>query len=248
MFTSNEFWEQLRGMSGLLDPLCETLAICEDNLSQAYYSLIQFGKICYEQSHKPIMAWGCFSLMAYINKLNEDPIYIAAYMLDPRYKRQFVTKDGYLHGIQALTDIAIGMNMSIESCRAMFGVFEDNKLGQFDLEEGISCTDPLNYWREVSGVSILKIKAIRLMSLKSSSSNVERLFSVLKNIQSPVSNRLSIRTLRRGNVSLKSINIGIVSITCTVSITRTVSLTGTNRVVIIIFCAINYIIINLAGL
>lgn len=59
LFHDSEFWSSLEDMRHVLDPLCDVIAICEandTNISQAYHSLLQFGKICYEQSHIPIMA------------------------------------------------------------------------------------------------------------------------------------------------------------------------------------------------
>lgn len=118
----SQFWAQLEEMETLLDPLCEVIAICESNdtnVSKAYNALLNFGKICYDASECPIMAWGCFSLMAYLNQLDESPIYIAFYVLDPRYRAAFITEAGVLFTVEALTDVALSMGIPEVSIRAM---------------------------------------------------------------------------------------------------------------------------------
>lgn len=112
-------------------------------------------------------------------------------------KREFITDEGLAHGLEGITDIALAMDMSIDACRAMHKEFDMYKEGAFDPESDIVINNPGKFWRDITAVATLRTVAVRMMNLKSSSANVERLFSTLKNIQSPKRNRLSYELLEK---------------------------------------------------
>lgn len=54
---------------------------------------------------------------------------------------------------------------------------------------------PSSWWRQLPDTGVLRKLGLHIANLKSSSANVERLFSILKLIQNPCRTRISLKTL-----------------------------------------------------
>lgn len=115
----------------------------------------------------------------------EFGLYIAAYILDPRFKLAYVTEEGVGLALEAITRIAVksGIKLeTVESCLADDFETYNHNVSKSAAEGNI--VGPARWWNtRMIGVMLGRV-AIRLANLKASSANIERTFSTVKYIQS----------------------------------------------------------------
>jgi len=124
--------------------------------------------------------------------------YLAAYLLDRRFHRSFLTEDAVDLALREIIQLARKSKTSqviIETALISEFNYYLQKRGCYRMNPDQQKT-AFNYWLEEEEDSPLKTVALRLASLRSSSANIERTFSKLKFIQSLPKTNLSIETMR----------------------------------------------------
>lgn len=128
---------------------------------------------------------------------SELALMIAAYAFERKSKLDFITEDGLELTLRSIYGTAIKSGYPYKTIQSLL-VDEFNQYkslsGPFarEQDEGQSSFD---WWREHRDLGIIRKVGMRSSSLKSSSANVERVFSILKLIQGPVRTRFSLYTL-----------------------------------------------------
>lgn len=190
----------------ILKRLANCIAVCErasGSLGVAIKSLLEEAKTLLSSNlEKEFVLAGVKAFFHYFNtdKLTKDelPIMIVAYALDIRHSMNYLT--GYRCGlaIRGPTHLAQRTGFLNQVLKTQlsdeFKQFErKSKSFSCDFEETESAS---NWWSEQRGLTVLRTLGLRLANLKSSSANIERIFSILKIIQGPVRTRFSIDTLQ----------------------------------------------------
>jgi len=166
--------------------------------------ILEFGRLIFSLPHdssKAIEA-AIDSYLLYISekKLGEEEmgLYIAAYLMDRRFHRAYLTEDAI--------DLALGSIIRVaKTSKITPGMIEAALIPEFNsyLNKGGTYSKAprdndtaWGYWSRKHPASPLRSVAMRLACLKSSSANIERAFSTLKFIQGPVKTNYSVSTMR----------------------------------------------------
>lgn len=204
MFENSEHWSSFTSLYGVLRPLANCVVVAEGSrtsLGCFMMHLLSFRKsLFYSDWTVQINLSAVTSFLTYISpkKLgdSEFDLLLAAYCLDPRYNLVYLTDDALDRATEMILKIAVksGLNSpSDHKCLVQ-------ELSKYFLNCGSNCQEAKEHsfayeWWKFFDSGILSSVASRVTSLKSSSGNIERTFSLLKHIQSPTKNMMSIDTL-----------------------------------------------------
>lgn len=124
---------------------------------------------------------------------------LAAYLLDKRFERNCLTRDGITLASGAIIEVALKSGCLMSTISRSLPEELERYIGQAGsfsspAPENLSAAE---WWHQQPNATVLKTVALRLATLKSSSANTERIFSVLKLVQSPVRNRFALDTLQK---------------------------------------------------
>ena len=125
-------------------------------------------------------------------------LYLAAYLLDRRFHRTYLTETAVDLALRSIIMVAKKSNITA-------GMIEAALIPEFNSylsKSGTYSRTPRDrdtastYWSKKHAASPLRCVAMRFARLKSSSANIERAFAALKFIQGPVRTNYSITTMR----------------------------------------------------
>lgn len=202
----NLSWSHVEDISNVLGPLNGCIGIIERkgiSLGEAFNAILQLAKdlfvTCnYRQSDTLVEARKSF--LWHFNPVRfgeaEFGLLLAAYALDRRYRLNYMNENGRYLVLKSITRVAIISKITmkrVESC-----LNEDfERYRHFEDEYGTSLDDKdqVKWWSDRVSSGILSKVGIRLAHLKASSANIERTFSIVKNIQGNCRTRLLPSTL-----------------------------------------------------
>lgn len=192
---SNQFWSSLNNTILMLDPINDVIRVAESNtckLSDFFYHLIIAGKKIHSYNNAPV---GKDSFDKYLKRFHslDHPLLFAAYMIDPRYRGGFLKKKAWDIGELHLLKMAKLMRFTQAEGKSVARDVLHMKEGSmpFDRKE-----DSLKWWSKHESRPTYHI-AKKLLSIKASSANVERLFSFLTWNHTPKRNMLSVRRMEQ---------------------------------------------------
>lgn len=202
---SDLFGPNVRILVSIFRPLANCIAIAESkesHLGDAMKAMLEFAKSLFDSDWE--IEYVVPTIMAFLThfnttKLHEDGLglMLSAYFLDKRNNRNYVTDEGAKLVLKTLYDLGRAMDFTVDQVGGSLGY----ELKAYYLESGSYSrkADPNEtaeeWWRGQPDIGILKTLALRVVSLRSSSANIERLFSVMKTIQAPNRLRLSLSSL-----------------------------------------------------
>lgn len=188
------FWSDLADLSVYFRKLSSMIGVIESKkatLSGVFDSLLDFGHFLFErpcpQEFKDIVT---ASFLHYFIR-NDYSLLIAAYILDPRFKLNHLTDHAIEIGRERILIILLDMGFDNEAGDAAASELDEYL---FIANNLVGNYDTYSWWRS-KPFPHLKLVAPRLISLKPSSANTERLFSGLQWYAAPRRNRLGIDTL-----------------------------------------------------
>lgn len=210
------FWNQIEQIIKIMRPLANCIAVAEiadGSLGEAMKAIIDFVKSLLESdwdSKYVIAALKAFFTYFNTDKLGCDEIglMIAAYFLDRRYKMDFIALEGTELVLETVAKIAALSGLSVAKLNLLLYPEFTRFYKQESPFDKIAIEDQpaLTWWTEMPDSSVLKDVALRLAALKSSSANIERVFSVIKIFQSPVRTNFSLETLE--NIARSKLSVG----------------------------------------
>lgn len=202
---SDMFGPDLFLLLSIFRPLANCIVIAESShshLGETMAAMLQFARSLFESDWEVNFVIPTIeAFLTHFNaaKLTEDGlgIMVTAYFLDKRNKMNYITKQGGVIVLQTLFNLARGMGYSCEQISQTLGAELHSYWSQEgsyrrNADRGESAE---NWWRNQPDIGILKALALRIVSLRSSSANIERVFSATKSIQSPNRHRFSLATL-----------------------------------------------------
>lgn len=206
------YWQRVFNLLKVLKPLNEAVATAESSegsIGMAMKHLLEFSRALFKADWAdPCILTAVKSFLTYFSrqKLTERElgIMLAAYCLERRYNRNYLTAEAEILVFKTLVSIA-DLSKHSEASIDEFLEPEFDKFCAQEAEYGAKQEEDqlASEWWQLRSRSILSSVAIRLTSLRSSSAAVERLFSMLKQIQSPNRTNYSLDTLERiGKVKL----------------------------------------------
>lgn len=199
------FWEDFTEVLKIIRPLANCIAVAEKangSVGETIKHLLDFAESLFAQdwdNQFTLSAINAFFIYFSPSKLGdfEYSLYIAAYFLDRRYKMDFVTKEGAELVMITLVKLATlcGFSSSIIET-----VLIDEYMAFCAQEGSFSRTadkdkSAIEWWQDQPDTGVLRKIGMRLANLKSSSANIERLFSIISGIQGKYKTNFSISTL-----------------------------------------------------
>lgn len=177
---------------GILKPINKCIGQLEQkdkSLGEAFADILDFAKELFTDtnvSNALIAARESFVWYFNSKKLGEFEfgLYLAAYILDPRYRARYITEHG--REVALLTIVKVGQMSDIPYDILESTVINrdfDNYLDAKSHYGAVGNKTALQYWKQRSYSGPLASIAIRLSSLKATSANIERAFSSLRYIQ-----------------------------------------------------------------
>lgn len=119
-----------------------------------------------------------------VNKIGREEfgLYIAAYVLDPRFKLAYVTDSGVGLAFEAITRMAIKSGIALQTVKSCLA--DDFETYKQNICKDVKTVEPGPWWANKMIGAILGPIGVRLAYLRASSANIERTFSTVKYIQS----------------------------------------------------------------
>lgn len=216
-FRDDKFMSNLRLCISILRPLCNCIAIAERDdgtIGETFNAILVYCKsIAVADWSNEFIAAAIEAFILYFGPAKLDGefgLILTAYFLDRRFMRNFVTDAGIEFIFKTITSLATKSGLSSAATMDILSAeFLDycEQSGDFNEHQDES-KKAVDWWRsrrEVPG--FLRLIALRLANLKSSSANTERCFSNLKNIQTIKRTQLTIEhmlQIEQIKLSLKS--------------------------------------------
>lgn len=207
LITQDDHWAKVEQASKLMRPIADCIAVSErknGSLGEAVKALLELGKMLFDMDWRNslvVAAGEAFLTYISINKLGEGEfgLLLASYILDPRYKLNYMTEDGIDLALKIIINIAESKNKFSKRTIATSLIPEfqsycafEGKYSKIITEE----TDVLSWWSTLHDCGSLGEVACRIAALRSSSSNIERTFSTLKLIQGYSRMNFALKTLK----------------------------------------------------
>lgn len=188
------FWTRLRELSAILKPLANCIGVAEQSggsSGEAVKHILEFGRDIFKKDWSDdivIAAVSGFLVYFSEDKLgqNEFMLHLTAYFLDKSSKRRYLTKEALLKIYETMCDFAKLSEYPNHAIRT-------NLPNEFKLycrfESYFSKPIQPNqcardWWETIPEISIIRNLGSRISRIKSSSANIERVFSMLKLVQS----------------------------------------------------------------
>lgn len=204
---SELFGPDLTTLLAIYRPLANCIAIAESSncyLGEAMKAILEFARSLFESDWEVnfvIPTIEAFLTHFSVEKLTEYGlgIMLTAYCLDKRNKRNYLTKNGAVLVLETLCKVASGMGYTTNLLGKQLE--DDFEAYWFQEQPYRRKAEPNetaeNWWQKQPSFGVLKAIALRIVSLKSSSANIERLFSIVKTFQAPNRTRTALSTLTR---------------------------------------------------
>lgn len=187
-------WEGVETTLSFLRPISECIALAErasGSVGETMNQLLCWMKSIFTASwDNQYTITAATSILTFINvdKLGRDEfgLMLAAYYLDRRFKMNYITREGRIFIGKAILKIASKCGCSKDEISLQLPSELDSYRDQaptfrLPVKSGQPAYD---WWSNLANQrSCLKLCALRLATLKSSSANMERIFSVLKFVQ-----------------------------------------------------------------
>ncbi|KAI1286303.1 Zinc finger BED domain-containing protein 4 [Halotydeus destructor] len=206
-----EYWSDLELINAVFKPFAEAIKRLEATSSHLgdvvpQLTILQHNtdEIFSSPKRRPFFLSELGTETALGLKQLREPIFLAAYMLDPRYHEEHFTKTGdefddeyenesfvaecylrsYAKKLVPLLKLA-ELEKQLRTFRSRSGIFR--RLSELEY----STNDPVSYWSKVGDHSVLKKCALRLLFTTPSNADVERSFSMKKMVHSVSRNKLT---------------------------------------------------------
>lgn len=186
-------WHELDEILEVLRPINKCIGSLERkdaSLGEAFREILTYAKELFVDPTPTIATIAARkSFLWYFNTTRlsspEFGLYLAAYILDPRFRADYVTPDGAYLALEAIVKVGVktGITMQVLQSTVIYQDFDNYR-------NFVDCYLPVDmsqkaaaYWREKTNLSPLARIAIRLANLRATSANIERTFSTLSYIQ-----------------------------------------------------------------
>lgn len=199
------FWDDCAKILKILRPLVNCIGVAErsdGSLGESVAALLEFAKSLFDSDWSDdyvTVTMRAFLNYFNINKLGEEEfgLMLTSYCLDKRNKLNYLTDQALELVFKTLAQLALKSGVRKQTIQGLLiDEYEKYKYGSGlfgkQTEEEQSAAE---WWRSLPDLGLLRNLALRISNLKSSSANIERVFSILKFIQSPARTRFSIETL-----------------------------------------------------
>jgi len=206
-FADETYWGSLEEAISIYRPLADCIAQAEredGSMGECFRAILKFGYfiLSIRNNASPLVSAAIESFLLYISesKLGRDEfgLYFASYLLDRRFHRTFLTEDSIDLALRCIIQIARKSNITAGTVEAaLIPEFNSylNKKGTYS-EAPSNQTTAFSYWSTKHNASPLRCVSLRLASLRSSSANIERIFSKLRHAQTLPRTNLAITTMR----------------------------------------------------
>lgn len=204
---SDLFGPNLRILASIFRPLANCIAISErasSYLGESMCSILEFAKSLFDSDWEVsfvIPTIESFLIHFNATKLSKTclGLMIAAYFLDRRNIANYVTRRGVFATLKVLYDLALSMGYLHATLQRtlpaeLYSFWKREGTFARKIEQEQSARD---WWLKQPDAGVLKGLALRIVSLRSSSANIERLFSTMKSIQVPNRHRFALTTMTR---------------------------------------------------
>lgn len=203
---SEELFIDIHKAVMIMRPLANCIAVAErmqGSLGEAIKALLDFANSIFSLSWSDeLVEPAVSSFLHYFSDdnigENEFDLIIAAYALDRRFKMDFMTNKAKVRAFNAIVRVAertISLDKQLEDILLQEFKSMCDQTGSLSKlpKKGESA---LEWWRKRDSM-VLKQVAMRIVSLRSSTANLERLFSVVKLIQGSTRTRFDMKNLER---------------------------------------------------
>lgn len=208
-------WIDLREILEVLRPINKCIGHLEKkdtSLGEAFREILNYARELFAStSPSEAMKAARKSFLWYFNtrKLSrfELGLYFAAYMMDPRFRGDHITKEGADLALHTIVKIGLksGMSMQRLSSSVIAQDFDNYREFGDGYPPATSNIRALQYWQERSSLGPLARISIRLANLKATSANIERMFSTMSYIKGKHRNRLlNSNFIHMGRIKLNS--------------------------------------------
>lgn len=177
----------------ILRPLANCIGVAESadtSLGEAIKAILKFVKTLFDSNWRYETAIKAVeAVLSYFNldKISEDEmgIWLASYFMDRRYKMDYILYPG-----SELVSMAVAKVATLTGYDS--GLMDEVLIDQYKRYTGQKGTlsrgapkemKSTEWWQQQYEHSMLKRAGLKLRNLRSSSANIERLFSMVKNIQ-----------------------------------------------------------------
>lgn len=201
----DQLWPDMMKLVEVFRPLANCIAVAEaknTKLGEATREILLFANSLFAANwHDPFILVTIKAFLLYFSAqrltLDDFGLMLTSYFLDRRYTMDFVTHKGKELVMKTLFKIGRGMGYA----KSQLNNLLVDELRTFCQQEGSfgratrADESAYDWWSKQPDVGILRKLALRLATLRSSSANVERLFSTMKHIQGPQRLRFSLETM-----------------------------------------------------
>lgn len=211
MIEDENNWQVLENSQILFRRIADCIAIAEresGSLSETVKVILELGRWLFAANwNDSVTLQAISSYLQYVGIESNKPdrsrqyneerndefgLLLACYLLDHRYKQNYVTDDGkaiaYAKIMQIANDMGMTRDIIMTRLKKELVSFSRNE-DEYNDAEFDSNLSAIDWWSKFGKGGYLKSIAIRLASLKASSGNIERTFSSIRQIQGL--NRLS---------------------------------------------------------
>lgn len=199
-------WMMLEVAIKYLKPLVDCIAQAEKHdgfLGEAVGKIIKLGKTLIKSDwNNPIDLAMTSAYLFYFNPdcLGQDEfgLFMAAYALDHRHHCNYLTQDGIDEGLRSVINVGLKSGIPMQVIETSVISHYNNFCEQRCIHPSFgdqSVSGP-KFWLNLKEAGVLQTIALRISYLRSSSANIERMFSQLKYIQGNNRTRISIALLR----------------------------------------------------
>lgn len=205
LLNDEELWTSVSIIAAIMRPLANCIAVAErptSGIGETMKALLEFIESIFYLDWKDDYVFAAISaVLKYFGsvKISDEELglLLAAYFFDRRFKMDYITKDGSLLIFKQVVRIAEAMNVNQSDIDGRlydeFWQYQKQELHFGRIQD--KDTEAREWWRQQPKTGILRSIGIRIANLRSSSANLERNFSIIKLIQSPVRVRFSLDTL-----------------------------------------------------
>lgn len=211
---NDEHWLSLKRAHRILRPLVDCIGVAELKagcLSESFRCVLSFVKELFTDNwNDPLVVEGINAFLSYFGpgrvgqyglEEEEFSLMLAAYVLDRRNRCDFITDEGLGLAFQAISTIASNsscdssnVNLTLSLLAQEYGDFCLRR-NQFAKSQQPS-QSPVDWWNGIAVGSSLRLVASRIVRLRSSSANIERIFSDMKWFQGTRRINMSTDTLK----------------------------------------------------
>lgn len=197
-------WNNLKHVQRILRPIANAIGQAERGLAslgESFRSILELGRWLMASDWRDLTVLSAItSYLVYVSEkklgTEELELFLACYLLDPRFKTRYLTQLAIDMATSAICKIAIKTRIASNEILSM--QLEKYQLNEIPYSrESKEDESAYDWWIKDDFGGPLKLIAIRLAMLRPSSANIERVFSTLKNIQGQTRNNLHIESLLR---------------------------------------------------